>query len=283
MKVVVTGSAGLFGYGLAQVFRERHTVFALTRADADITNRDEIRTVLFRLRPDVIVHSAAIPSLDVCELNPAQGFLVNFHGARHVVEAAREMGAGLAQISSDAVFDGRKRTPYTEDDPTIPPTVYGRLKVRAEELVRTLPRHWIFRVSVLFGPGKTNFVEKCLSKVRGGEDYVVAEDQMGSATYTIDAARKIMELVERGPVGLYHLPNQGACSRLDLARRAAELAGLDAAKVRGVPSAAMGRPAARLEYAVMEMAALRRAGFELPRPWPEALGEYLRTMRLPGI
>ncbi len=279
MKIAITGTAGLFGHGLTQVFSERHTVFPLTRADADITRREQIRSVLLDLKPDVVVHSAAIPDLDICELDPAKGFLVNFHGVRHVLEAARDAGAGLAHISSDAVFDGKKQSSYTEDDPTIPPTVYGRLKVRAEELVKTLPRHWIFRVSVLFGPGKKNFVENCLRKIQAGQEAVVAADQMGSATYTIDAARKIMELVELERTGLYHLSNQGACSRLDLARRAAELAGLDPAKVRGLPSDRMSRPAARLKYAVMEMAALRHAGIELPRPWPEALAEYVRNLR----
>jgi dTDP-4-dehydrorhamnose reductase len=87
-----------------------------------------------------------------------------------------------------------------------------------------------------------------------------------------------MEVVEARRYGLYHLANQGACTRYQLARRAAELAGMDPAKVIGVPAERMGRRAPRLKYAVMEMAALRAAGFSLPRPWPEALADYLRTI-----
>lgn len=278
MKVAVTGSAGLFGHALVKVFAKKHQVTGLTRRDADITRGEEIRAALARARPDVVVHPAGIPSLDICEADPARGFLVNFHGTRNVVEAARELGAGVAYISTDAVFDGKKTAPYGETDPTLPPTVYGRTKLRGEQIVQGLSRYWIFRVSVLFGPGKTNFIEKGLRRIAAGEKYIAAADQLASATYTLDAAEKIMEVVEAGRYGLYHLTNRGPCTREELAKHAAELAGLDAKKVIGRPSAEMGRRAVRLKYAVLEMRALEQAGFKPPRPWPEALAEYVRTL-----
>jgi dTDP-4-dehydrorhamnose reductase len=225
-----------------------------------------------------VVHPAGIPDLDICEADPAKGFLVNVHGTRQVVEAAQECGAAVAYISTDAVFDGKSSTPYTEGDPTIPLTVYGRTKLLGEQIAARVDAHYIFRVSVLFGPGKSNFVEKGLRRIAAGEEYRVAADQLGSATYTLDAARKIMEVVEAQRYGLYHLSNQGACTRYELARRAAELAGLDPAKVIGVPSAELGRRAPRLKYAVMEMRALRDTGLALPRPWQEALAEYIQSL-----
>ncbi|HUZ47080.1 MAG TPA: dTDP-4-dehydrorhamnose reductase [Terriglobia bacterium] len=278
MKIAITGSAGLFGQGLVQVIQRRHRVLPISRAEADITKFDEVRSVFLRLRPDVVIHSAAIPSPDVCEANPALAYLVNVHGTRYVAEAAREIGAALAYISTDAVFDGGKGHPYTESDLTLPRTVYGRTKLRGEQIVAQSPKHWIFRVPVLFGPGKTNFIEKGLRILAAGEEYVVASDQMGSATYTLDAAEKILEVVESGRSGLYHLSNQGACTRYELATHAAELAGLDAGRVAGVPLELMGRRARRLKYAVMEMQALKDAGFSLPRTWQEALADYLKTI-----
>jgi len=280
MRVAITGAEGLFGYGLVAAFSTRHEVFPLIHSQADITDREAVRAALEQVRPGLVVHSAGIPDLDICEAEPARAFLVNVHGTRNVVEAARQVGAGVAHISTDSVFDGQKPTPYLETDPPRPLTVYGRTKLEAEQAVKALAKHWIFRVSVLFGPGKINFVEKGIRKVAGGDDYRVASDQVGSATHTVDAGMKIMEVVEGGPCGLYHLSNQGICSRWELASLAVELAGLNPEKVMGVPDALMGRRAPRLKYAVMEMSALRQAGFALPRPWQEALADYVRTLKL---
>ncbi len=232
------------------------------------------------IHPDLIVHSAAIPDLDICEADPDRAFLVNYQGTCNVANAANRIGAGLVHISTDAVFDGKKQSPYVETDPTAPITVYGRSKLQAEQAANSVERHWIIRVSVLFGPGKTNFVDKGLRKIAAGEDYKVASDQMGNATLTTDAGLKIMEVVEAGRCGLYHVANQGTCSRLELARAAAELAGLNPAKVIGVPDAQMHRKAPRLKYSVLEMAALKTGGFSLPRPWQEALAEYVHTIKL---
>jgi len=278
MRVAITGAAGLFGHGLVRAFSTRHEVVPLTRTDADITNAEAVLALLERVRPDLVVHPAGIPDLDICEADPARGFLVNYQGTRNVVEAARRVGAGIAHISTDAVFDGKKLAPYLETDEPRPLTVYGQTKLQAEQAVKAWAKHWIFRVPVLFGPGKTNFVEKGLRKIRSGGEYVVASDQLGCATHTVDAGMKIMEVVERGPCGLYHLSNQGACTRYELARQAAQFAGLDPEKVVGVPDAMLRRRAPRLKYAVMEMGALRQVGFALPRPWQESLADYVSTI-----
>lgn len=282
MRVAITGAAGLFGYGLNQVFQASHATYPLTRADADITRRDEVASLFAKIRPEVVIHAAGIPDLDICEADPAKAFLVNVHGARNVVDACSRVGGRVALISTDAVFDGQKRTPYIESDLAVPPTVYGRTKLLAERITLGADECWVFRVAVLFGPGKINFVEKGLRKIAAGEDYIVAADQLGSATYTVDAAQKIREVIEASRFGLYHLSNMLPCTRFELAQRGAEMAGLNPARVVGVPSAEMGRRAKRLQYAVMEMAALKREGFTLPRPWTDALREYVASLNLQG-
>lgn len=278
MRIAVTGARGLLGQAIVRAAQEEHQVYPLTRQDADITDFGAVQILFTKLRPDLVINTAAIRDLDACETDPARAFLVNFHGTRHVVEAARQIGASVAHISTDAVFDGRNTVPYVESDPANPPTVYGRVKLRAERWVQTLPRFWVFRVSILFGPGKTNLVEEAIRKVASGGEAIAPSDQVANATYTPDAARKIMEVVQSGRSGLYHLANQGALSRWELLRRAVELAGLNPNRVKGVQAAEMGRPAVRLKYAVMEMRALASAGITLPRPWPEALAEYVESI-----
>lgn len=280
LKIAITGAAGLFGYALVQIFRDGHTVIPLTHAELDITQKEQVDAALANNRPDVVIHAAAIPNPDTCEENPALAYAVNVHGTRFVADAARAVGARVAYISTDAVFDGLAGRPYRETDPTGPVTVYGRTKLRAETIVREAGEFWIFRVSVLFGPGKTNFVEKGVRNIDAGKPYVVASDQIGNASYTLDLAQKIREVIEARMFGLYHLANSGSCSRLDLARRAAEITGRDPARITGLPLDQMGRPARRLKYAVMEFEALQKAGFSLLRPWGDALGSYLGQLQL---
>jgi len=280
MKVLITGAAGLLGHGLTQVFGARHTVFPVTRAEVDTTDAGAVQNAFNRLQPDVVIHTAAIPDLDVCEADPDRAFLVNVEGTRNVTRAASEVGAAVAHISSDAVFDGKKNTPYVESDPVNPQTVYGRTKVDGEQIVAAVPQHWIFRIPVLFGPGKANFVSKGLEKLRKREEYVVASDQVACAAYTLDVAQLMMEIIEARKYGLYHVANAGQCSRLELAIRAAEFAELDSSLIVGKPSDMMNRKAKRLKYSVMDSRAARDAGFTELRSWDEGLREYVLKWKL---
>lgn len=277
MKIAITGANGLFGHGLVQVFREAHEVVPMTRTEADLTQLDEVRRTLHALRPDALIHTAAAPDPDVCETNPEYAFQGNVVATRNVVQVAEELGIPLGHISTDAVFDGPADSPRTESDPANPISVYGRTKLLAEQAVMQLKRYWIFRISVLFGPGKVNFVSKGLQALRGGHTYTVAADQIGSATYTLDAAKKILEVMRSDHYGLFHLCNAGVCSRLELMQQAAALAGLPASNIIGKPMAEMGRPGPRPKYVVLEMNALRVAGIVPLRDWKSALAEYVKT------
>ncbi len=277
MKIAITGASGRFGRGLQLALETKHTIYTLRHADVDITKRDDVQRVLIAIRPEVVIHAAALPDIDYCETHAEETQQVNVEGTRNVMRGSEQIGAGLVHISTDAVFDGTKGAPYIETDATNPISVYGRSKLAAEQVVNEYEKHWIFRVSVLFGPGKENFVSKTIEQVRAGVVHKVASDQLGSATYTLDAGAKILEAVEAEAYGLYHLCNSGACTRMDLAKQAVADAGLDPELVQGIPSSSMSRPGPRVKYAVMEMAALRNRGFAAPRRWQEALREYVKT------
>jgi dTDP-4-dehydrorhamnose reductase len=276
LKIAITGASGRFGRGPQLAMEQQHTIFPLRHADVDITYAADVERVLREIHPDVVIHAAALPDIDYCETHPEETQKVNVEGTHNVMCAAAQVGAGLVHISTDAVFDGTKGEPYVETDATNPISVYGRSKLAAEQVVKKYEKHWIFRVSVLFGPGKENFVSKAIEQVREGIVHTVASDQLGSATYTLDAGEKILEVVEAKGYGLYHLCNMGPCTRMDLAKQALADAGLNPELVQGIPTAAMNRPGPRVKYAVMEMAALRNGGFEAPRRWQEALREYVK-------
>jgi dTDP-4-dehydrorhamnose reductase len=280
MKIAITGANGLFGCGLVRVIGARHNVYPMTRAVADLTDIGAVRSALLLEKPDVLIHTAGIPDPDLCESEPERAFSNNVLATRNVVAVARELAFPIAHISTDAVFDGAANSPRVETDAVGPISVYGKTKLQAEQEVAVLNRYWIFRISVLFGPGKDNFVDKGFRTLRQGTTYTVASDQEGSATYTLDAASKILELIESKHYGLFHLCNQGACTRLELARYAAELANLPAENVVGKPMAEMKRKAPRPKYSVMQMKALANAGISPPRHWKEALAEYVAQIDL---
>ena len=277
MRIAITGTTGLFGRGLVQALGPGHSILPLPHAELDLTDRASVFARLAGEKLDLLIHPAGIPDIDLCQMEPKKCWDANVESTRHLCDAATRMGFGVALISSDAVFDGHKTAPYVESDPVNPPTVYGKTKVAAEKVVAGVGRHWAFRVSVLFGPGKTNFVEKGIHALQKREKYAAASDQIGSATYTLDAAVKIVEVCSQAPAGIYHLSNTGACSRYELAVEAARLAGLDPSLVVGRTLEELDRPAKRLKYAVMDMAALRQARIAPPRPWQDALREYLAS------
>ena len=279
MKIALTGSEGLFGNGFSRIAAADHKLLELPHKVLELTDRAEVMRILGRTDIDLLVHPAGIPDIDYCELHPEQAWKVNVEATRNLVEAANNFRFGIVFISTDAVFDGKKSSPYFEDDLTNPPTVYGKTKLAAEKLVLTAAKHWIFRVSVLFGPGKKNFVDRVIDDARAGKEAVAALDQIGSATYTLDAARTILQAVKLSPGGVFHLSNTGVCSRFQLAQEAVRLAGLDREKVKGVPLAEMRRPAVRLQYSVMAMRALEEAGVPRTRTWQSALAEYIAVNR----
>jgi dTDP-4-dehydrorhamnose reductase len=200
-------------------------------------------------------------------------------GTESVVAVAQELGAAVALISTDAVFDGTKGSPYVEGDERNPISVYGRTKVEAENRVRELEKHYVFRVSVLFGRDKLDFVSKGLVEIDAGREYRVPSDQIGSATYVDDASSTMLEVLRKTAYGTFHICNAGVCSRYDIAVLACDLAGLDVGKVVGVPLVKMNRPGPRVPYSVMETGELRRRGFGELRDWKAAMAEYLTAIQ----
>lgn len=284
MKYAVLGAAGQLGRDLCP--RLVGEVIPLTRADADLSQRGELRTLLDGLRPDVVINCAAYNLVDRAEDEPDAAFAVNAWAVRELAIGCNELGSLLVHFSTDHVFglDAERRTPYVEDDAPGPVSVYGLSKLSGEYLVRVLcPRHFIVRTCGLYGArgrgGKGgNFVETMLRLAGERRSLPVVNDQVCTPTSTVDLASAVVSLLETGTWGLYHVTNAGACSWHEFARTIFALEGLDV-DLTAISTAAFGAKARRPAYSVLDAAAYRKLGLPALRPWQEALAAYLAERR----
>lgn len=288
MKILLTGAGGLLGTELGRILggdpvarptlpapMSDHLAIPLTHADLDVTDADAVRRVLARHAPEVVVHCAAYTSVDRAESEPLQARRVNVEGAAHVARASAELGALLVYLGTDFVFDGEREEPYRPDDPTGPLGVYGRTKLEGEEVVRAAgPAHLLVRTSWVYGAGGRNFVDAVLERVRSGEDLRVVADQTGRPTWARNLAATLLELVERGARGVWHVADAGTTTRHGLAVAALRAAG-EEARVRPVSTGEYGAPASRPRYSVLDTSATEAFLGRPMVPWRDALARYL--------
>lgn len=282
MKVVVLGGNGQLGHDVVDAFRaEGDQVTSLTHENVEVGSLDTLQQRLEDLRPEVVVNTAAYHHVEKCEADPAQSFHINAVGARNVAQVSNSLGASLFHISTDYVFDGNKRSPYTEDDAAMPLNVYGNSKLAGEYFVRTTnPRHFVVRVSGLYGSnpcrakGNLNFVEMMLKLARERDELRVVNDEFVTPTPTIEVARQLVVLSRTSDYGLYHATSEGSCSWYEFACAIFELSAtqvrLEAARPGEFP-AKVSRP----KYSVLENAALKRNSRNIFRHWKTGLEHYL--------
>lgn len=279
MNLIVTGAAGMLAKALVPSLEAAgHDVLAPVEAEFDVTSPPaSLVHDIEAWRTDWVIHLAAFTKVDECESQPERAREVNAEGSRNVAIAAHQAGAGVVAISTDYVFDGRGTTPYHEDQPAAPQSVYGRTKWEGEQAVReTVSRHQIVRTAWLYGAGGPNFVDTILRKARAGEPLKVVDDQRGSPTFTVDLAQGLTRLLATGRPGTFHCTNSGDCTWYDLAAHVIARAGLDTALER-TDSAGFPRPAKRPAYSVLSNAAFEAAtGWRMPH-WKDAVDRYLES------
>lgn len=280
MRLAITGSTGMLGQDLVPVLRARHHVTPLGREQADITKRPDILRALGGAAPDAVIHLAAMTAVDECERQPQTAFKVNGAGTGNVAAACKELRIPMLYVSTDYVFDGAKRGPYTESDTPNPLNVYGRSKLEGENRVKDLGgRFWIVRVSWLFGPMGRNFVRTILGLAREGKPLRVVDDQAGAPTYTQDLSVKLLEVIERGSPGIYHVTNQGYCTWFEFAQEALHQAGLGHAPISPIATSEAGRPAPRPKNSRLANTRLQSEGLGLLPRWQDALARYLARVK----
>ena len=276
MRVLITGAAGLVGSALAARYGEESV--ALRHRDLDITDARAVEETMQRLRPDVVFNCAVI-GVDECEADPALAERVNVIGPAQLAASAERIGATIVHFSSNYVFDGQRTTgvPYTIDDEPQPINVYGKTKLRGERAVTdAASRALIIRTSWVFGRGKESFLSTVATRLARGERVRAINDTFASTTYVHDLVARVMELVERGHPGTYHVVNEGVCSHETFAREAARIVGASELLIESASEASQARLAPRPRWTPMRCLLSERMGFAPLRPWEEALGEYVQ-------
>ena len=222
MKVVVTGRFGQVAQSLAEKAAGRPDVelVMLGRPEFDLTEPDTVQAAIRDARPDIVVSAAAYTAVDQAEEEPELAFAVNAKGSQAVALAARRCGAPIIHISTDYVFSGTSKEPYSETDLSVPLNVYGRSKLEGEQLVaRANPMHVILRTAWVYSPFGRNFVRDMLQSAQGRDSVSVVSDQWGSPTSALDLADAILRIAgrlhrrETEAYGTYHLAGADNISR----------------------------------------------------------------------
>lgn len=275
MRTLVTGAGGLLGTEFTRVAAGRGMeVIALRHADLDVTDEAATRRVMDAERPEIVIHCAAYTAVDAAEAEPDLAFQVNRDGTRHAARAAEDIDARFVYVSTDYVFDGQASHPYSPDADLGPLSVYARSKAAGEAAALEVPGGLVARTGWLYGAFGHNFVRTMIARARDGRVLRVVDDQRGRPTWTRNVAEVVLDLVDEGVAGVWHVADGGEATWLDLARAALRLAGVDG-QVEGVSTEAWGAAAPRPRYSVLDLALTERVLGRRMQPWEDALARFL--------
>jgi len=284
MKLLVFGSAGRLGAALMREYQGKYDVAGFNHAELDLSNFDKIREKLGETDFDVLINAAAFTNVDLCETQPDQAFRINAEAPRVLAEICSEKNAKLIHFSTDYVFDGEKRAPYTEKDEANPISIYGESKLAGEKNVLAAQnRHLVVRVSWVFGPDRPSFIDGMIKRAQENEKVDAIADKFSTPTYTHDIAQMLPQFFDGdGEGGILHFANAGKCSWQEYAQWA-----LDCCREFGLPMKAktvgsrkltdmQAWVARRPVYSVLSTAKYTHLTGTPPRTWREAVADYIR-------
>lgn len=284
MKIVITGAGGRLGAALIREYNDRFDVIGFNHAELDLGNAKKVRAALDPLGFDLLINAAAFTNVDLAEKEKEQAFEINAEAPRLLAQICRDKGARLVHISTDYVFDGDKASPYSEDDQPSPISVYGESKRGGETAVLDESgNHIVARVSWVFGPDRPSFVDQMIARAREHETIAAVADKWSTPTYTRDIARMLTQ-TWNSEGGILHIANSGQCTWQEYAQHAIDCCHqlglpLKAKKVGAVNMSDMKSWIARRPvHSVLGTTKYEKLTGRAPRPWREAVAEYVREV-----
>jgi len=282
MKIVIIGTDGRPGAALMREYQGEYDVNGFNHAQLDLSNLDEIREKLGETDFDVLINAAAFTNVDLCETQPDQAFRINTEAPGVLAEICTGKNAKLIHFSTDYVFDGEKRAPYTEEDEANPISVYGESKLAGEKnVLATENRHLVVRVSWVFGPDRASFIDGMIKRAQESETVDAIADKFSTPTYTQDVARMLPQFFDGDEGGILHFANAGKCSWQEYAQWALDCCDKDglslkantvgACKLKDMANWIARRPV----YSVLSTAKYTQLIGTSPRTWREAVADYI--------
>ena len=274
MRILITGASGQVGQALMSKLTQRHEVVPTTSATLDITSRDAADRIV-AARPELVIHPAAWTNVDGCARDPDRAMIVNGLGTRHVALGCQRLDIPLVYISTNEVFDGEATAPYLELDAPRPINAYARSKYAGEQYVELLLRRfYIVRIAWVFG-AERNFVRTIQRLASERDRLTVVDDEIGNPTYAGDVAEAISRLVDERAYGIYHLVNEGYCSRFEFAREILRQSGFDHVHVEPIKLRDYARASTPPAFtALRNFVGAADLDIVLP-PWQDALTRFL--------
>ena len=279
MNILITGCNGQLGneMQLLEEANPQHTYFNTDVAELDITDSAAIEKFVNENQIDGIVNCAAYTAVDKAEDNQELCRLLNTVAPGYLAAAVEKRGGWLIQVSTDYVFDGTNHTPYTEDEPTCPNSVYGSTKLDGEKAAQqACSRTMIVRTAWLYSTFGNNFVKTMIRLGKEKPELGVIFDQIGTPTYARDLAVALFTAINQGVVpGIYHFSNEGVISWYDFTKAIHRIAGITSCHVRPLHTAEYPTPANRPHYSVLDKTKIKQTyNIEVPY-WEESLKECI--------
>lgn len=265
----------MLGQALVKAAKARgHDVVTLGREDGDITNFEFLKEKIGAVNPDVIFNAIAYTAVDNAEDDEQNAIAVNKRLPEMLATLIKDTAVYCIHYSTDFVFSGKQYIPYTEKDVPEPCSVYGETKLAGEQALAKLDNCAILRTAWLFGEGRKNFVSTILKYAQEKGSLRVVSDQFGSPTYTKDLAEMSFLIMEHRGVGIFHTVNSGQASWCELASEAVKMLNLSVF-VEPIETKDWSTRAVRPAYSVLSTQKLQQLYGYTPRPWLQALQEYI--------
>lgn len=278
MKVLVTGVNGQLGHDIVEECQKRNIeAIGVDVKEMDITDAHQVNEVITETKPDAIIHCAAWTAVDKAEDEVELCRKVNRDGTKYIVDVCEKLDIPLMYFSTDYVFDGQGEEPWNEYDERHPLNIYGKTKYEGELEVERLKKHFIIRISWVFGINGGNFIKTMLRLGKERKEVSVVNDQIGSPTYTYDLARLCVDMIQTKEYGTYHATNEGICSWYEFACEIFKQAKMDVI-VHPVDSTQFPTRAVRPKNSRMNKTELDKHGFTRLPSWQDALERYLDTL-----